>query len=64
MLAELSQWRSCRLRGSLASEGATLWRFRIFKFGCDEAEALPRFLDSSTGYVAVMSAIWPSVIVI
>jgi len=46
VLAGLSQWRLCRLRGSLTLEGATLWRFRIFRFKYDEVEALPRFLGS------------------
>ena len=46
MLAGLSHWRSCRLRGILASEGAALGMFGIFKFRYDEVEALPRLSDS------------------
>lgn len=39
---------------SLASEGAALWSIGIFRFGCDEAKALPR-------YVVVMDVRWASV---
>ena len=46
MLVGLSQLRSCRHIGSLAAEGATLWRFGIFRFICDEAEVLSRLLGS------------------
>ena len=62
MLADLGQWRSCRLKGSLASEGATLWRFEIFMFRYDEAEALLRLLDSFTRYDTMVDARWVSVV--
>ena len=61
MLAGLSQWRSCRLRGSLASEGVALWRFGIFRFGYDEVETLLRCKVHSIGSAAVMDARWASV---
>jgi len=46
MLAGLTKWRSCRPRGNLALEGASLWRFGIFRYIYDEIEALPRLSTS------------------
>jgi len=46
VLAGLSQWRSLRLRESLALEGEFIWRFGIFRFIYDEEKALPILSNS------------------
>jgi len=62
VLARLSEWRECRLRGSLSLEEAARWSFGICRVKYDEAKAPPRFMDPSTWYVVVMGARWASVI--